>query len=327
MNTPDRPVLVVTDLYDGTADLVITELHGRGVPVVRLDPGAFPTGVTFSATAGDGIEWAGELRTTTRAADVGGIRALWYRRPSEFRFDHLDSQVATYATLHARYGLGGVFASLPGCLYVNHPFRAGDVEYKPFQLAAAIKSGFRVPRTLITSVPESARDFARQYGRVIFKPLATPTYFDENDVSKTVGVELLGPEDIDDSVAGTAHLFQAAVDKVADVRLTVIGDRVFAVRIDSGLLDWRTDYGALTYTVVDTPAEVGDALRRFLDDRDLVYGAFDFALDADGTWWFLECNPSGQFLWMEPPTGLPLTSAMADLLMKGEITGVFDYGV
>jgi hypothetical protein len=102
---------------------------------------------------------------------------------------------------------------------------------------------------------------------------------------------------------------------------------MFAVQIDSGLLDWRTDYSALTYKAVPTPREVGDALRWFMDDRDLVYGAFDFALDADGTWWFLECNPSGQFLWMERPTGLPLTSAMADLLMKGEITGVFEYGV
>jgi hypothetical protein len=35
----------------------------------------------------------------------------------------------------------------------------------------------------------------------------------------------------------TPHLFQARIDKVADVRVTIVGRQVFAVRIDSDLLD------------------------------------------------------------------------------------------
>ncbi|MEU3863002.1 ATP-grasp ribosomal peptide maturase, partial [Streptomyces sp. NPDC028722] len=37
--TDTRPVLVVTSLHDPTADVVIRELHDRGVPVVRFDSG------------------------------------------------------------------------------------------------------------------------------------------------------------------------------------------------------------------------------------------------------------------------------------------------
>ncbi|MFE3939908.1 ATP-grasp ribosomal peptide maturase, partial [Streptomyces goshikiensis] len=35
-----------------------------------------------------------------------------------------------------------------------------------------------------------------------------------------------------------------------------------------------------------------------------------------GQWWFLECNSSGQWAWMEPETGLPMVAAMADLLER-----------
>lgn len=30
----------------------------------------------------------------------------------------------------------------------------------------------------------------------------------------------------------------------------------------------------------------------------------------------LQCNPSGQWVWLEPETGLPMVTAMADLLER-----------
>jgi hypothetical protein len=44
-----RPVLVVTSLYDPTADVVISELHDRDVPVVRFDSGDFPASLSVEA--------------------------------------------------------------------------------------------------------------------------------------------------------------------------------------------------------------------------------------------------------------------------------------
>ncbi|MFD3996158.1 ATP-grasp ribosomal peptide maturase [Streptomyces sp. NPDC058583] len=308
------PVLVVTMIDDPTADLVIGELHGRGVPVVRLDSGDFPATLSFAATlAPQGI--AGTLSTPTRTADLSRVRSLYYRRPSGFTFTHLDEQDARFAVTQARYGLGGILASLPGCLYVNHPHRIGDAEFKPSGLAAAVRCGFRIPPTLVTSEPDAVRAFLQAHGPVIYKPLSTPLYRLDG-VSCTVGVGEVTVDQIDDQVAGTAHLFQHRVDKVADVRVTVIGRQVFSVRIDSGLLDWRTDYDRLTYTVVEPPPGIVDALHRYLDHFGLVFGAFDFAVDQAGAWWFLECNPSGQWAWMEPETGLPMVAAMGDLLER-----------
>lgn len=43
----------------------------------------------------------------------------------------------------------------------------------------------------------------------------------------------------------------------------------------------------------------------------LRYGAFDFRVDRDGAPWFLECNPEGQYLWIEIETGLAISRAIA----------------
>ncbi|MGY3205441.1 ATP-grasp ribosomal peptide maturase [Streptomyces sp. TE5632] len=312
--TDTSPVLVVTNLDDPTTDLVIDELHRRGVPVVRFDSGDFPGTLSFAATlTAHGIE--GTLTTPTRTADLSRVRSLYYRRPSGFTFPHLDPQTERFALTQARYGLGGVMASLPGCLYVNHPHRIGDAEFKPSGLAAAAACGFRLPPTTITSCPVAARAFAETHGPVIYKPLSTPLYRIDG-VSCTVEVREVTADEIDDTVAGTAHLFQQRIDKTGDVRVTVIGDRVFCVRIDSDLLDWRTDYTRLRYRVVQPPPGVPEALRAYLDHFRLVFGAFDFAVDRQGRWWFLECNPSGQWAWLEPETGLPMVAAMADLLER-----------
>ncbi|MFD5129457.1 ATP-grasp ribosomal peptide maturase [Streptomyces olindensis] len=310
--TDSGPVLVVTNLDDPTADVVISELHDRDVPVVRFDSGDFPHALSVAATiTSNGVE--GTLSTPSRSADLSGIRSLYYRRPSGFTFPHLDQQDARFAITQARYGLGGILASLPGCRYVNHPHRIGDAEFKPSGLAAAAAAGFRLPPTVITSDPDTARDFVKQYSPVIYKPLSAPLYRIDG-VSCTVEVAEVGADDIDEAVSGTAHLFQQRVDKAADVRVTVIGDRVFAVRIDSDLLDWRTDYGRLRYSVAQPPPGVTEALPAYLAHFGLVFGAFDFAVDGQGQWWFLECNPSGQWYWLEPETGLPMLAAMADLL-------------
>jgi hypothetical protein len=34
----------------------------------------------------------------------------------------------------------------------------------------------------------------------------------------------------------------------------------------------------------------------------------------------LECNPNGQWAWLEAAVGLPITTAMADLLQNGELS-------
>ncbi|GAA4232058.1 ATP-grasp ribosomal peptide maturase [Actinomadura meridiana] len=307
---------MVTQADDMTADMVIAELHSRNVPVVRFDSADFPNDLTMSAEIGDGYGLSGQLSTTTREADLSAVRSLYYRRPSGFAFPGLDGQDARFAILQARYGLGGVLVSLPDCLYVNHPHAIADAEFKPAQLSTAVALGFDVPPTLITNDPDKVRRFINDHRRVIYKPLRSVEY-ETNGTAVTIWTQEVSAEEIDNRIAGTMHLFQRMVPKKWDLRITVAGDALFAVRIDSPVLDWRRDYEQIEYRVVQVPDKLADKIHRFLGHFRLMSGCFDFAIDADDRPVFLECNPNGQWAWMQAPTELPMASAFADLLEKG----------
>ncbi|MGW1196980.1 ATP-grasp ribosomal peptide maturase [Streptomyces sp. NPDC002536] len=312
-----RPVLVSTEYEDPTADLVIAELNRRRVPVLRLDPGQdFPGAAVLTAsTREDG--WSGTLAIGGRTAELHSVRALYHRRPNPFT-PNGDDQNSVFAAQENRRGLGGVLGALPGCLYLSHPQAIAHTEYKPAQLAAALRLGLLVPETLITNDPARAKEFcARQ--ATIYKPLHAGAYTMDDEPAGIWAARVEAGE-IDDAVKHSAHLFQAEVPKVADVRAVVVDDRAFCVRITAppGVLDWRADYRNLTYESAGCPEDVRRALVQFVRDFGLKFGAFDFAVTAEDSWWFLECNPNGQWAWLEDAAGLPITAAIADVLENGE---------
>lgn len=306
-------VLVLTCLEDPTADLVIGHLNERGAHVARLDPGAdFPANASFSAWYGGAAR--GLLTTTSRHVDLEEVRAVYYRRPTPYMPDN-SSEVERFNAYQWRYGAGGVLSSLP-CRYVNHPWAVMAAEHKPLQLDTAHRVGFAVPATLITNRVADARAFAAEHGEIIYKPLRLSDYTGPSGEPSTIWATPVDPATLDESITYTAHLFQARVDKTADLRVTVAGDRVFCVRIESPLLDWREDYDSITYTLIDPPPGLADAAHTYLKALGLVFGAFDFAVDHDGTPVFLECNPNGQWGWLEEETGAPIAAAIADLLLE-----------
>lgn len=312
----DRPVLVSTQHEDATADLVIAELNRRRVPVLRVDPGEdFPARAVLTARLG-AAGWEGRLTVGDRAAELSAVRALYHRRPSPYP-THRGAQAARFVAEESRRGLGGVLASLPRCLYLSHPQAVARAEYKPAQLVAAVREGFRVPDTLITNDPVEAMAFCAEQAAV-YKPLHAGAYAVEGEPAG-IWTAPVDPGDLDDSVGHSAHLFQARVPKVADVRAIVVGEQTFGARIISppGVVDWRAAYQSLTYEPVTCPEEMRGALLRFLARFGLSFGAFDFAVTGDGAWWFLEVNPNGQWAWLEEAVGLPITCAIADLLESG----------
>ncbi|MFF8785390.1 ATP-grasp ribosomal peptide maturase [Streptomyces sp. NPDC015125] len=316
--TEKRPVLVATEADDITADMVITELNRREVPVVRFNPVDIGEDLTVSARFGTcPAPVAGQVRTPSRTADLAHVRSVYWRRPEWPSFPHLAPNDSRFATAQVRYGLGGILYAFDSPLWANHPLRIAAADYKPAQLSLAQQLGFTVPPTLVTNDPVEACQFIRTQGDAIFKTLRWTPYTREG-VPVTGWADPVTADEIDDSVRVTPHLFQARVDKVADLRVLIVGRHTFAVRIDSELLDWRKDYSALTYTVEHLPDRVDKALHAYLDHLELVSGSFDLAVDRAGDYWWLELNPNGQWGWLETETGLPMSAAFADLLMQGD---------
>ncbi|MFI5723344.1 ATP-grasp ribosomal peptide maturase [Streptomyces cyaneofuscatus] len=313
-----RSVLVLTNLADVTTDIVLRILAARRVPVVRLDPGAdLHAGASLSATYCTGVQ-RGALRTPSRGLDLGRVRSVWVRRPSPYAGPPgLETQDRKFAAKQASWGAGGILASLPGAHYVNHPWNNRAAEHKPAQLAAAQRFGFLVPDTLITDVASEAREFtATQISGVVYKPLWNTPYRVAGR-PHSVWVREVREQEITDAVSVCPHLFQARVDKSFDVRVTAVGHRVFGARIDSPDLDWRRRQNLMRCGPVDVPEAVRVSVLAYLTHFRLVYGAFDLAVTRDGAWYFLECNPNGQWAWQPPSITDAVAHALADQLEKG----------
>lgn len=191
---------------------------------------------------------------------------------------------------------------------------------QPVQLATAARCGLTVPDTLITNDADAVRQFAAS--PTVGKALGSPSIV-EDGTRKTAFTHLLDKTDCADltGVGTTAHQFQRWVPKDHEARVFLIGDRIFAAAIHAmtpaAHVDWRRDYRALRYEAIDPPADVITGILEYCVELELVYGAFDFVITPAGEWVFLECNPGGQYGWIEDAIGSPITEAIADLLSTG----------
>jgi ATP-grasp ribosomal peptide maturase len=313
-------VLVLTRDLDPTADHVVGALGERGVEVHRINTAWFPTRLGVTAEL-RGDRWVGELRGQRRVVDLEKIEAVWYRAPEAYQFPpELTPTERHHANMEAKYGLGGVLASLPA-LWVNHPSRMADISYKPTQLALASHCRLNVPETLITNDRGAVIDFA-QPRQTVSKLIGAGTIIE--DGQRKIGyTRLVDPPDLDDlrGIEQTTHLFQRWVPKAHEVRLVVIGDRLTSAAITAGsaeaYVDFRTDYDANDYRLIETPGDVAAGVRQFMTEADLLYAAFDFVVTPDAEWVFLEVNAAGQYGFVEDRTGVPLTAQLADLLAGG----------
>lgn len=313
-------MLVLTEPFDPTADLVIEKLNTRGLSVFRADAADFPHTLDLEARI-CGESWVGSLRTAHRQVALEEICAVWYRRPSRFQFPGLSEPERRFAAAQARAGFGGVLASLP-CRWVNHPHAIGRAEYKASQLPAAAACGLNVPNTLITSDPRAQHSFAEsQADGLITKPLSAATFQTGETAHFTYTHVVPASEWGDPRIATTAHLFQSWIPKDFEVRLTVVGEELFPAAIhaksQSARIDWRSDYAHLVYTDVEVPEPIRSSIASLMRHFDLSFAAMDFVVH-DEEWIFLEINPNGQWAWLEHELKLPITQALVEFLSRGK---------
>jgi glutathione synthase/RimK-type ligase-like ATP-grasp enzyme len=222
--------------------------------------------------------------------------------------------------MEAIQGMGGALAALR-CVWMNHPSRVADASYKIVQLHVAQESGLNIPRSLITNIGTVARQFIGELGGpAIYKPMS-PGVLSEQGKVRVVNATLATQEDIEDNaVSMTAHTFQQFIDKEFDARVTVVGAHCFGVAVyaanEQARVDWRADYDALTYCVIDVPPGIRAGIENYLRRSDLLFAAFDFSVARDGTWWFLEANPNGLWAWLQERTELPIAGTIAELLIE-----------
>ena len=311
-------VLIVSNLADPHAQVVIAALSQRGAHVELLDLADYPGKLTLTL-AFEGSKRRFRLRRPGQGElDLGAVHAVWWRRPGAFVLPETlrDPAHRRLALSEASTAFHGAYESM-NALWINRPALDAVASHKPYQLALAQTLGLEIPQTMMTSDPEEARNFWRACdGDVIYKQfLALPEAWSETrrlgEAETKVG---------DAAIRLAPVIFQQHIAAVADLRVTIIGDQVFAAAVDLRDLDYDVDVRMnlnAKHIAHDLPDDVADKLRALMRRLGLVYGAIDLRLTEDGRYVFLEINPAGQFLYVEQQTGQPITAALAARLAAG----------
>jgi glutathione synthase/RimK-type ligase-like ATP-grasp enzyme len=260
--------------------------------------------------------------------DFDDIRAAWFRRSGnlyETRLTITSEKLENYVKIQTQGTVSALCSSLQDALWVSHPLTLRRAEVKALQLVAASRAGLKIPHTLITNDPERATPFVAAMGdaECAVKPLLAVGVTDEEGGFRMPLTTMLPRGHSLESVAHAPTILQPYVEKAFELRCVVIGERIFAAKMDTqanekSRIDSRG--GDPDHEIFQLPDEVEASLHRVMDSFGLNFASLDMIVTPDGEFVFLELNPNGQWLWIEYELGLPLVASMADLLMSSRVT-------
>ncbi len=205
--------------------------------------------------------------------------------------------------------LKSLWRSIDESVWLNAPHRLLQASNKPEQLMIAKSIGFNIPKTYIGADYNRAKSFYDDCsGNVVVKAVKHGFNFD-GKIARVAATQKIDRSSlrIIKNYAPVPMIFQEQIFKECDIRVTVVGDNIFAIAIDSQeyaetKIDWRLSdcYKiSLKQYKVDLPELIKrlclDITRKF----KLRYSAIDLVLGQDGEYYFLELNPNGQWAWIE----------------------------
>jgi glutathione synthase/RimK-type ligase-like ATP-grasp enzyme len=319
-------VLVLTKSDDNVCvDTVSKAIEKRGGHAIRFDTDRFPDGAGLSYRT-DGIGDRATLAVGNARHDLGRLSAVWYRRthPASRLPETMETQLRRASVRESAAAFYAMIHGLPA-FHLDPIANVQRARNKLAQLRAAREAGLAIPRTLISNDPDEVRAFADACaGNVVTKMLTSFAVYEEGK-EKVVFTTPLGEKDLED-LSGLRYcpmVFQERVEKESELRITIVGRRVFAASVDSQSLerasvDWRREGLALVedWKEYDLPGEVRDRLFRVLDAFGLEFGAIDVIVTPSGDHVFVEVNPIGEFFWLERHPGFPISDAIASVLLE-----------
>lgn len=315
-------ILILTGPDDVTADAVVDELSARGAVFTKFDPADFGDKASVAASFGGGASRA-VIHRPDGPLDLADVRTVWWRQPGLVGGAGLTGE-------EWRATSDDLLDTLdrPGTLVLPGPYSViMRAQHKMRQFGIAAELGLEIPATLVTDEPDEVLAFVARHPQSVSKRIAPGlpvTTVDGREAFRYT--EVLRPVDLlnVDAVRLCPVAVQEYVPKRLELRVTVVGSRVFPAAIHSQGThhtrdDWRRYDHANTAVEwhAEFPDEVAHRCVELTRRHGLAYGAIDLVLTPDGRYVFLEINPGGQYLWIEWLTGMPISAAIAELLIEG----------
>jgi glutathione synthase/RimK-type ligase-like ATP-grasp enzyme len=275
---------------------VLDVLDGRGMDLAHLDEPVLAELRYDVSFAGEPTGW---MDLDGRRLALSDLRAM-YARPG----------TATTRPAVAAAAMLSTLAAATPAVVVNRPWAGRSNCSKPHQLRVIQRAGLRVPDTVVTTDPGTARAFLERHDRLVYKSVSgIRSIVAAIGAREAERLEMVstGPVQLQEWVDGT------------DVRVHVVGGRWFATRVSSPAVDYRyahLDGATVDMSAIDIPDTLGHRLVDLTQQMGLLVSGVDLRQTPSGEWCCFEVNPSPGFTYYEEHTGQPIAEAIADLLCE-----------
>lgn len=320
-----KKILIITYSQDNECIKMVTDAAEElGAKAYRFDTDRFPTDMKLTLEeTNKGRRWIfgseqGEL-------DLSELDGVWYRRLRiGDKLPKMDPELRRPSVMESQTMMYGFLEGLDTFVMDRyHVVRCAS--HKQLQLNVAREVGLEIPETIVTNNPDEVRQFFPKCKHGMITKMMSSFAIYEDNKEKVVFTNMVKEDDLKD--LDGLHLcpmtFQENIPKKLELRVTVVGNNVFAAAIDSqksekATDDWRKDGLGLVkkwepYTL---PKEIETKLLKLMDKFKLNYGAVDFIVTPENKHIFLEINPGGEFFWLELYNPkFPISKAIAKLVL------------
>ncbi|EOX8517602.1 hypothetical protein [Salmonella enterica] len=289
-------VLILSSMYDFSTDLVVQRLENNGDNFIRLNKEQLSDYEIFLDPINTILRVKGEYVDV----ETSNVKSVWFRQPVFLR-----NTPGRSIDINEQLSLSQWNAFLRGLMvfdkayWMNWPQATYAAESKPYQLMIAKKIGLSVPQTIISNSLGFEKLPSTKF---IIKSMDT-VLLKENDDCYFTYTSKANPADFTlDKTKQAPITFQEYIEDKLDIRVTIVGSKVYAVAIKSNgnaiSDDWRTlKKEDLEYIDIELPVRIKKLCIEYVKLLGLNYGAIDFIKTKD-EYIFIEINPTGEWGWL-----------------------------
>jgi glutathione synthase/RimK-type ligase-like ATP-grasp enzyme len=302
-----KTIFILTSSYDLTTDFIINKYRDL-IPLFRFNLDRYEQ---YKVSVRNDIITISDSQNRKCYFDEN--TTILFRKPSLPNYE-LDQPVLEFCHKEIYSQLEGIIESHEGII-VDKPCKLRRANNKVLQLKLAQKVGLNVPESFITN---NCSDILSNKDRLdfIIKPISIGKIV-QKETSQFIQTELLDASDTLANLSYCPSYFQEYKAKDYELRITIVGDRLFPVRIDSpNNVDWRKTKKN-KYSCTTIPDEITNKALMLMKELGLKFGAFDFIVN-NGKYFFLEINPNGQWLWLEQKLSLNISDSLINDLLQRE---------
>ncbi|MBY0356565.1 MAG: hypothetical protein K2W82_01075 [Candidatus Obscuribacterales bacterium] len=320
-------ILLISSKDDVTTDFLVNRLDTLEMSAFRFNTEDLYTQYSLSYEIADESE-SYILRDKYRnvSVDLAKVSGAIFRRPKKPVIKCVEEELSHTASEIDEL-LRGAWAAIPESAWLNNPLNIWKANNKIRQLNVARKLGFNIPVTRIATEPQEILLFSSDLNEeIICKPLSHGLIQEQDEQIHCVFTSKITEADLDwlrktKSIAPI--LVQQHIKKDVDIRVTVIGKKLFAAEIHSqdsevSNVDWRKwQIGSVApprHECCILPKDISTKCLGLLEHFELNFGCIDLIRTPEGKFVFLEINPNGNWVWLENQLSFPLANEIIRLI-------------